>query len=295
MKVRIGVGAGGAALDAQALVTLAVGIEECGLDSLWLPEILTTDGPDPLVALAFAAAAEPAVKLGTTMLLPGRNPLRLAKSVATLDHLSSGRFLVTFVPGLARGPERHAVGVVPGQRIEAMEEAMPVLRALWAGETVTHHGRFLDVEEAAVSPVPVQEPFEVWSGGMRRSSLVMCGRFFDGWLPALCTPDEAAEGRAVVDQAAEDAGRSISSEHFGVSLLWSATEPPDQLAGVLRGRAGGRDPREVVPVGTGALRRVVEQFVAVGFSKFVIRSLQPPDAWRTALEQISETLGDLQS
>lgn len=294
MKVRIGVGAGGAGLDGQALAELAVGIEECGLDSLWLPEILTAEGPDPLVALAFAAAAAPSTTLGTTMLLPGRNPLRLAKAVATLDHLSDGRFLVTFVPGLARGPERDAVGLAPSQRIAAMEEAMPVLRALWAGATVTHHGRFLDIEGASVAPVPAQDPFEVWSGGMRRSSLIMCGHFFDGWLPALCTPDEAAEGRAVIDRAAEEVGRSISSEHFGVSLLWSPAEPPGRLADVLRGRAG-RDPTEVLPVGADALRRRVEQFIAVGFSKFVVRSLEPPGSWRRTLEQVSETLGDLQS
>ena len=112
MKIRIGVGAGGG-LGAEALTTVVDGIASAGLDSLWLAEILTGAAIDPLVGLAWASGRRPGVKLGTTMLLPGRNPLRLAKAVADLDRLSGGRALVTFVPGLATEPGRSPSASTP--------------------------------------------------------------------------------------------------------------------------------------------------------------------------------------
>src|SRR5437660_12510594 len=93
-----------------------------------------------MVGLAWAAALNPRVKLGTTMLLPGRNVLRLAKQLASLDVLCRGRLLVTLVPGLTYAPERDAIGVDPKQRGAVIDEALPLLRRLWAGEAVSHDG-----------------------------------------------------------------------------------------------------------------------------------------------------------
>ena len=112
VKVRIGVGMGVASAGAAAsFAELVDDLDELGFDSIWLPEVLTAPTLDPLVGLAFAAAHNPQLKLGTTMLLPGRNLVRLAKELATLDVLSGGRLLVTFVPGLPRRPESAAAGV----------------------------------------------------------------------------------------------------------------------------------------------------------------------------------------
>ena len=140
MKVRIGISAGGESLGPEAMAGLAEAISDTGFDSLWLPEVLTRPGPDPLVGLAWVSGARPRLKIGTTMLLPGRNLVWLAKAVATLDVLSGGRFLLTFVPGLAVGGERSAIGIPTAERGALMDEALPVLRRLWAGETVSHEG-----------------------------------------------------------------------------------------------------------------------------------------------------------
>ena len=74
------------------------------------------------------------------MLLPGRNLVWLAKAVGTLDLLSGGRFLLTFVPGLGLGGERRAIGIPTAERGASMDDALPVLRRLWAGEVVSHDG-----------------------------------------------------------------------------------------------------------------------------------------------------------
>src|SRR4029077_5857323 len=113
MKIRIGVGAAGASSTPDALAELVTGLDDLGFDSLWLSEVLTGPVIDPVVGLAWAAASNPRVKLGTTMLLPGRNVLRLAKQLASLDVLCRGRLLVTLVPGLTYPPERGALGALP--------------------------------------------------------------------------------------------------------------------------------------------------------------------------------------
>ena len=293
MKIRIGVGAAGASSTPEALGELVTGLDELGFDSLWLSEVLTGPVLDTAVGLAWAAASNPRVKLGTTMLLPGRNVLRLAKQLASLDVLCRGRLLVTLVPGLTYAPEREAIGVDPKRRGAVIDEALPLLRRLWAGETVSHEGAAGSFHDVRLSPLPVQQPLEVWLGGTVPAALERCGRLSDGWLPSLCTPEEAAAGRVVIEEAAAKAGRSISGEHFGVSIGY-AREPIDPATARMM---TARRPRalELTPVGLPALRQLMKRFIGVGFSKFVVRPVAPPTSWRAELEALSAAVGDLQT
>ena len=293
MKIRIGVGAGGASSTPEALGELVTGIDELGFDSLWLSEVLTGPVPDPVVGLSWAAARNPRLKLGTTMLLPGRNVVRLAKQLASLDLLCKGRLLVTLVPGLTYPPEREAIGVDPKRRGAIIDEALPLLRRLWAGETVSHEGAAGAFRDVKLSPLPVQQPLEVWLGGTVPAALERCGRLSDGWLPSLCTPEEAAAGRVVIEEAAARAGRSISSEHFGMSIGY-AREPIDPATARVM---AARRPRalELTPVGLPALRALMERFIGVGFSKFVVRPVVPPASWRAELDALAAAVGDLQT
>jgi len=297
VKVRIGISAGGESLGPDEMVVLAHAIADNGFDSLWLPEVLTRPGPDPLVGLSWVSGACPKLKVGTTMLLPGRNLVWLAKAVGTLDQLSGGRFLLTFVPGLALGGERSAIGIPTAQRAALMEDALPVLRRLWAGEAVSHDGIAGSFADVSVSPRPVQEPFDVWLGGNVPSALERCGRLADGWIPAFCTPADAAAGKEVIDRVAAEHGRAISPEHFGVSLAYA----PDgfdvaSLASTpLARRARGRPLEEIIPVGMAGLRAMVERFLEVGFSKFIVRPLGPPENWRAELDVLAAEVGHLQT
>jgi probable F420-dependent oxidoreductase len=296
VKVRIGVGMGvGASPGASTFSRLVDDLDDLGFDSVWLPEVLTAPTLDPLVGLAFAAAHNPRLKLGTTLLLPGRNPVRLAKELATLDVLSDGRLLCTFVPGLPRRPEVDAAGVAAADKGRLMDEMLPLLRRLWAGETVSHDGMAAHIERVALSPLPVQQPLEFWTGGMVPAALRRCGRFADGWLPSACTPTEVAAARVVIDECAAEAGRTISPEHFGVSVAYASGPLTPQAARAIGTSRRGVDPNEVVPVGIGGLRSMLQEFVAVGFSKFVVRPLAPPDSWRAELETLAEGVLDLQT
>jgi probable F420-dependent oxidoreductase len=296
VKVRIGVGMGAAALaGSSGFAGMVDDLDRLGFDSLWLPEVLTAPTLDPLAGLAFAAAANPRLKLGTTMLLPGRNVVRLAKQLATLDVLSSGRLLVTFVPGLPRRHESGAVGVAGPAKSHLMEEMIPLLRRLWAGDPVTHAGDAGRFDDVVLAPLPAQQPLEVWTGGMVPDALTRCGRLADGWLPSACTPEEVAPARRIIDDAASKAGRSISPEHFGVSIAYSARPLDAKMTRTLATLRRGVDPSAVVPVGIGGLRTTIEAFVDVGFSKFVVRPLETPPSWRAELEALAEGVLDLQT
>ena len=238
MKVRIAVGLGATALNADTFTAVVTSLGSLGFDSLWMSEVLTGPGPDPLVALATAAHLNPKLKLGTTLLLPGRNELRLAKALASLDVLTRGRLLLTFVPGLAHGPERDAVGVSVRDRSAAIEHTLPRLRRWWAGEAV---------DGITLFPRPVQDPLEVWLAGLATPSLIRCGRLSDGWIGSACTPAPAAAAKTTIDDAAASAGRRVDPEHFGLSIAYAHEPLDDRQLAALAARNRAADPRTLRP------------------------------------------------
>ncbi|HEX4062729.1 MAG TPA: LLM class flavin-dependent oxidoreductase [Streptosporangiaceae bacterium] len=288
MKIRIAIGLGGHTLDADEFASLVTDLASLGFDSLWVSEVLTGPGPDPLIALATAAQLNPKLKLGTTMLIPGRNEIRLAKSLATLDVLSRGRLLLTFVPGLAHGQERDAIGVPVPERAGAIERTLPRLRRWWAGD---------EVDGVRVLPRPVQDPLEVWLGGLAPASLTRCGRIADGWLGAACTPQEANLARTAINDAARKADREVDPEHFGISIAYTHRPLDDGQLAALAARTRGRDtdPRALVPVGYDALRAVLQAYISAGLSKFVLRPPSLTTSWTDELTALSQAVTPLQT
>jgi probable F420-dependent oxidoreductase len=288
VKVRIAIGVGGTAVDADDFDSIVSALAAAHFDSLWISEVLTGQGPDPLIALATAAQLNPKIKLGTTMLLPGRHEMRLAKALASLDVLSRGRLLVTFVPGLTHGPERDAIGVPVSGRAESIERTIPRLRRWWAGEAV---------DGVTISPRPIQHPLEIWLGGIARPSLVRCGTIADGWLGAACTPEEASEAKATIEAAAASADRQVDPEHFGMSIGYSHSPLDERALAGLTARLRGRDvdPKTLVPIGFAAVRETLQAFISVGLSKFVLRPMSVQTSWRDELAGLADAVADLQT
>src|SRR3954463_11656618 len=139
MKIRIGYGLGTRTVtnESDAFGSFVDDLERLGFDSLWLSEGINGEAPDPLIALAYAAARTTKLKFGTSVLVvPGRNPVLLAKELATLDRLSNGRLLPAFGLGAVDPGEHQAFGVARGDRAKMFNETLPLLRRFWAGETV---------------------------------------------------------------------------------------------------------------------------------------------------------------
>ncbi len=301
LKVRIGFGLGtrtASVLDGS-FAELVGALEAGGWDSLWLSEQLAGPAPDPLLALGWAAARTERLKFGTAVtVVPGRNPVVLAKQMATLDRLSGGRFLPAVGLGAVRPVEQAAFGVQRKERASWFDEALQLMRRLWTEESVSHQGERFSVSDLTLGPRPVQQPLEVWLGGRAPSELRRVGRLGDGWLPSFCTPGDVAAGWEVVTSTAAAHGRSIDPQHLGVLLPYSEVPLGDTVRELLRRRRPDADPDEVVAQGLDGLRGALEDFIAVGASKFVVVPLaEPPEGsdWSRTLESLADAVFDLQS
>ncbi len=298
MKVRIGYGLGTRSLtnDAVRFNAFVDALEGCGFDSLWLSERLTGDCPDPLIGLAVAAGRTQKLKLGTSVqVLPGRNPVLVAKEWASLDRLSNGRALPAFGLGVADPGEQQAFGVARGERAKWFDEALPLIRRLWTEDSVDHDGARFHYEAVRVRPKPVQQPPDVWLGGIAPSELRRIGRLGDGWLPSFCTADDVARSRPIIEAAAAEHGRAIDGEHWGALIAYTHDELPDSVVRVLAARRPDLDdPRQVVAVGHDGLRDAIERFIAAGTSKFVAIPLSEPADWDAELAALAGAVLDLQ-
>lgn len=291
MKVRIGVAAGaGATDDPVGFLRLVDALDDLGYDSIWIPDVITTGVFDPISALSVAAGRREGLKLGTHLIVPGRDPVRLAKELATLDQLSEGRLLLLFVLGLRRPHELDAQGVAGADRTAMLEESLEIMRTLWAGKPLRFAGRFHNYDNVELAVRPRQDPLEVWLGGQVPAALRRCGQVGDGWMPGLCSPDEAAAMRETVLAEAAAAGRVIDDEHFGMNLSWVNGPMSDELRASVEARRPGFDPTHTIGSGASGLAERIHAFLDAGFSKFVIRPAEPPQEWSEAVESVSEVL-----
>jgi probable F420-dependent oxidoreductase len=297
VKVRIGFGLGvRASSEADRFTALVDGLEQHGFDSLWLSERITGDTPDPIVGLAVAAGRTQKLKFGFSVLvLPGRNPMLLAKELATLDRLSNGRLLPAFGLGVVDPGENQAFGVTREERAARFDEALPLLRRFWAGEVVDHEGRFHRYEGARVLPRPVQDPLDVWLGGIAPSELRRVGRLGDGWLPSFCTPADVEAGIPAIQAVAAEHDRAVDPEHFGALIPYVDGPIPDPVRAGIQHRRPTVDPDEVVASSLEGLRAMVQRFVDVGGSKFVVIPLAEPDDWDAHLAEVAEALLPLET
>ncbi len=294
MKVRFAIAPHAPSLWGQ-LEAFGDAVEAGGFDGVWLSDLPASPTLDPLIALAMLAGRTERMRLGANVVPLGHNPFLLAKALAQLDHLSGGRLLLSFVTGLRQPGERDVLGLDGTGRGELLEESLGLLRAWWDGETVTHHSSRLHFDAVASPGRPRQAPLEVWLGGRAPVALDRVGRVADGWLGALVTPAESASTRGRIQEAATRAGREVDPEHFGMSIAYARTPPPDAVLAELTRRRGDVDPRELVPVGRARLREAVAGYVEGGLSKFVIRPSIPVDSWDEELAWLGDAILDLQT
>jgi probable F420-dependent oxidoreductase len=296
MKIRIGYGFGvGTQLNDGGFGDVVDTLERLRFDSLWLSERIGGAAPAPLVAMAFAAGRTTRLKFGmSVMVLPGRNPVVLAKELATLDRLSNGRLLPAFGLGVANPHEQQAFGVERGERAKLFDEALAVMRSCWTNESTTFHGERFQYDDLHVEPKPVQQPLEVWLGGIAPSELKRVGRMADGWLPSFVRPADAEAARPIIEKVAAEHDRSIPDDHFGALIPYTHGPLPDPVVAALAARRRDiDDPRALVPRGFDELLSVIDRFVDVGTTKFVVLPIvEPggPEAWRNELEAAAQVL-----
>ncbi len=294
MKVRVGLGLGPTATSAD-LAALVDRLEEVGVDSLWFSEQVSAPVVDPVVGLAHAASRTRRLKLGTGVsVLPGRHPVLVAKQLASLAWLAPRRILPVFGLQPAREAERAFFPVPAGRRGAVLDESLTLVRRLLSEPRVTASGEFFDVEEASVGLLP-ERPLDLWLGGSAPAGLRRVGRLADGWLGSFLTPAEAADAVRVIRGAAAEAGREVDEDHYGMSLPVVLDGADERLLAVVAARRPGTDPRTLVPHGWDELRRVIDEHVAGGVSKFVVRPAGHPGPWDRFVDEFAEQLLPVQT
>jgi alkanesulfonate monooxygenase SsuD/methylene tetrahydromethanopterin reductase-like flavin-dependent oxidoreductase (luciferase family) len=170
---------------ARNLMEVAAAAHAAGLDALLTgdshaasPAYAATFSPLPTVARLMSVTG--AMPIGVVLLAPFYHPLLLAEQIGTLAAFAEGPLIVTFVLG-GRPPQFQAFGMEERSRVGRLEEVVAVVRALLAGERVTHRGRHYTLDAATISPLP-RVPVEIWLGGTVPAAAERAGRLGDAWL-----------------------------------------------------------------------------------------------------------------
>lgn len=229
MKIGIGIPTGGEGLmypapfaDPGQVADLAVEVEELGFDSIWANDHISTqhyvsqqfDAPprylDPLAFLSHVAARTNRIRLATCIVvLSFRHPAVLAKSIATIDHLSGGRAVLGV--GIGAYPEESR-SLHPDSRLHRgrhADEALEALGVLFTDRRASYHGQYVRFEDLESYPKPLQAPLPVLSGGNSEGSRSRAARFASGWMPASQRPEDLVAGIADIRARAEEHGRSL--------------------------------------------------------------------------------------
>ncbi|MFZ2207342.1 MAG: LLM class flavin-dependent oxidoreductase [Porticoccaceae bacterium] len=201
-------------MDSAARVRQVVALaERIGLDSLWVGDHIAFAVPimDPLLQLAQAAVLSDRLLLGTSVyLLPLRHAVAVAKQVATLDRLTSGRLLFGVGVGGEFPNEYAACGVPVKERGARLSEGIEVLRKLWSGARVSHAGRFYPFENVQMLPAPLQPGGPpIWCGGRSEAALARAGRLADGYVSYVVTPEMFTGFLETIEKSAAAAKREI--------------------------------------------------------------------------------------
>ncbi len=169
----------------RAILAQITRAEALGWDDVWLSEHhFVDDGytPSMLPLAAAIASRTQRMQIGTSvLLLPLHDPLRVAEDAATVDVLSGGRLQLGVAVGYRR-EEFTGFGVPLRERAARMEEAVPLLRRLFAGEPVTSTGRFYRYRDVALAPLPVQRPLRIWMGGFTEPAVRRAARLGDAYI-----------------------------------------------------------------------------------------------------------------
>ena len=231
--------------EADQLIEAAKLCEEVGFDGVMISDHLlhferlqsrypySADGKPPSFSaetvwpecwsiIAAIAAVTKRIRFVTNVfILPLRNPIEVAKATSSVASFCDGRVILGAGAGWMKD-EFDILGVDFHTRGKRFDECIEVLRQLWTGKMVEHHGRFFDFPRVQMCPVP-SAPVPIYIGGMSAAALRRAARLGDGWLGAGQTPEQALETMRRLNQLRAEAGRAGTPFDAIIPL----TVPPD--------------------------------------------------------------------
>ena len=202
----------------QAITTVAQRAEALGFDSVWVSDHIVVPHSaiprfgevffEPFTTLAYVAGKTRRIRLGTSVIiLPYRNPLFMAKALATIDVLSGGRLIVGAAVGWL-AEEFEALGIPFTERGARSDEALRVMRLLWTEAQPRFEGRFCRFAGIKAEPKPLQKPHPpIWIGGASQAALRRAAEFAEAWHPSHRPVKEIAAGAKQFTNLARARGR----------------------------------------------------------------------------------------
>ncbi len=264
-------------------------VDAAGFHSAWVMEhqLGGASALEPLTTLAFAASHTRSVRLGLAVaILALHQPVRLAREVTTIDHLSDGRMTLGVGIGAA-GLPWDAFGVAANERAARFEEYLVVMRHLWEDPQVDLDGRFVALTRARMEPKPLQRPMPVWFGASSPRALRRTARLADGWLGAGSSP--SAGFPAMVSQLREyleAEGRDPSSFPIGKRVYVAIDRPPQEVSEWFHAVYGPAVPPEVAV--SGSPQHVVDALLEVREAGADLLLVSPVGDDRPQLELVIE-------
>lgn len=274
-------------------------VEEMGFDSVWVPEALVNEVPagDILMTMSALVHNTSRIKVGAgAVLLPLRNPVVLAKELATLDLYSEGRVIVGY--GVGGPPDSHpdafeACGVSLRERGSRTDEALEIMTKLWTGEAVDHQGRFQSFSKIQLEPRPHQRPHPpLWAGGVSDRMLKRVARYSDGFYPVRVNPEEYAASWGKIERYGDELGREVSGLTRAIHLFYRIGHTQEEARAAGEAEVNRRRGFEVSLVSDGRYAfgnaddcvKAVEGFLEAGVDHIVFNALTPSGLVREQME-----------
>lgn len=280
-------------LTAQDNVDIAKSAELLGFDSIWASDHVVMPQRhlgsfsevfyDPFMLLSFIAAETSTIKLGTSVIiLPYRNPVVVAKMVATLDVLSEGRVIFGVGPGWMK-EEYDSLSVPYEKRGRRTNEYIQALKELWTSDDPEYDGEFCGFSNIKFYPKPLQKPHPpLFIAGASDYAINRAVSFGDGWQPTWVSPEDVEEGFSKLKNVANEAGRDLNGFICSVRNRLDIVSPDHDSK--KDNSSEGNDPPFLLRGTVSEITELVKQYKSIGVSHMVL------DPACDSLDDIFETL-----
>lgn len=262
-------------LGARYMIERAKAAAQAGLDSLFVGDHHITPQPyyqnTPILARALAEWRD--APAGALYLLPFRHPVLLAEEIATLATMMPDRFIMQCALGYG-DREFAAFGINPKQRPSRFEECLEIMRRLWAGETVSHQGRW-QIHEARILPTP-PNPIEVWIAASAKPAIERAARLGDGWLAAPgVTRAEARQSLDYYLECCAKHGRKagVTAIRRDIYVGENAAEAEATGGRIVAAGYRGFDPDATIIGDVEQVAAAFQEYAQMGYSDVIIRNL----------------------
>ena len=254
--------------------------DEGRVNSIWQSDRIIESSPslETMSVMAALTGRTSKIKFGMNVASLGlRNPILMAKTCATIDYLSEGRLLPAFGIGSALSRDYTATGTETKGRGKKTDEGLQIMSRLWSEDHVSFHGEYYRLDDATISPKPIQTPLPLWVGGSSKQAIERTAKWGTGWQAGIESPDEIALVIQSIKERASELNRTIPEDHFGAGFAFRFGSSEEKIVSrqkeVLSKRLK-KDPSKLMAVGDkDDIVELTNQFLNAGAQKFILRPI----------------------